>query len=122
MTDTSQHELVGADVPLGHTEDVPKPVLRRAIAASAVGNATEWFDYGIYAYGVVYLSAALFPGDTAEATLFALATRSQTSPARIKWLQPCRQETVRLTDIPRHRRRSRSRTIPLNCRDRKSVV
>ncbi len=74
MTDTSQHELVGADVPLGHTEDVPKPVLRRAIAASAVGNATEWFDYGIYAYGVVYLSAALFPGDTAEATLFALAT------------------------------------------------
>src|SRR5690606_24069402 len=40
----------------------------------AVGNATECFDYGIYEYGVVYLSAALFPGDTAEATLFALAT------------------------------------------------
>ncbi len=27
-------------------------VLKRAIAASAIGNATEWFDYGIYAYGV----------------------------------------------------------------------
>src|SRR3546814_20383056 len=26
--------------------------LRRAIAASALGNATEWFDYCIYAYGV----------------------------------------------------------------------
>jgi len=25
-------------------------LLRRAIAASALGNATEWFDYGIYAY------------------------------------------------------------------------
>jgi MHS family proline/betaine transporter-like MFS transporter len=50
------------------------PVLRRAIAASALGNATEWFDYGIYAYGVVYISAALFPGEAAEATLFALAT------------------------------------------------
>jgi MHS family proline/betaine transporter-like MFS transporter len=39
-----------------------------------MGNATEWFDYGIYAYGVTYLSAALFPGSTDEATLFALAT------------------------------------------------
>jgi MFS transporter, MHS family, proline/betaine transporter len=48
--------------------------LRRAIAASGMGNAVEWFDYGIYAYGVTYISAALFPGSTAEATLFALAT------------------------------------------------
>lgn len=48
--------------------------LRRAIAASALGNATEWFDYGIYAYGVTYISAALFPGDLDEAVLFALAT------------------------------------------------
>ena len=48
--------------------------LRRAIAASAMGNATEWFDYGIYAYGVTYISAALFPGGTEEAVLFALAT------------------------------------------------
>jgi len=46
--------------------------LRRAVAASAVGNATEWFDYGIYAYGVTYISAALFPGEAQEATLFAL--------------------------------------------------
>jgi MHS family proline/betaine transporter-like MFS transporter len=51
----------------------PTPGLRRAIAASAVGNATEWFDYGIYAYGVTYISAALFPGEAQEATLFALA-------------------------------------------------
>jgi len=49
-------------------------VLPRAIAASSIGNATEWFDYGIYAYGVAYISKALFPGSTQEATLFALAT------------------------------------------------
>jgi MHS family proline/betaine transporter-like MFS transporter len=49
-------------------------VLRRAVAASAIGNATEWFDYGIYAYGVTYIAAALFPGAAQEATLFALAT------------------------------------------------
>ena len=53
----------------------PSPaVLHRAVAASAIGNATEWFDYGIYAYGVTYISAALFPGEAQEATLFALAT------------------------------------------------
>src|SRR3954465_603192 len=52
----------------------PPVVLRRAIAASAIGNATEWFDYGIYAYGVSYISAAIFPGDTQSATLLALMT------------------------------------------------
>ena len=54
--------------------DAPPGVLKKAIAASAIGNATEWFDYGLYAYGVTYISAAIFPGDTAEATLFALMT------------------------------------------------
>jgi len=48
--------------------------VRKAVAASAIGNATEWFDYGIYAYGVTYISAAIFPGDTATATLLALMT------------------------------------------------
>ncbi|MPZ43430.1 MAG: MFS transporter [Betaproteobacteria bacterium] len=74
MTGDHTPQLFGADVPIGHPEAVSAPVLRRAVAASALGNATEWFDYGIYAYGVVYISAALFPGDAAEATLFALAT------------------------------------------------
>jgi MFS family permease len=49
-------------------------LLKRAIAAAALGNATEWFDYGIYAYGLAYISAALFPGSAASATLFALGT------------------------------------------------
>ena len=58
-----------------HTLSTPGPaVVRRAIAASAVGNATEWFDYGIYAYGVTYIATALFPGSIAEATVFALST------------------------------------------------
>lgn len=48
--------------------------LRRAVGASALGNAVEWFDYGIYAYGLTFISAALFPGETEEAVLFALAT------------------------------------------------
>jgi MHS family proline/betaine transporter-like MFS transporter len=40
---------------------VPDSTLRRAVGASAIGNAVEWFDYGIYAYGVTYISLALFP-------------------------------------------------------------
>jgi MHS family proline/betaine transporter-like MFS transporter len=54
-------------------QPVPPSLLRRAVAASAIGNATEWFDYGVYAYGVTYISAALFPGTAQQATLFALA-------------------------------------------------
>src|SRR6266576_1390861 len=54
--------------------DQPPDVVRKAVAASAIGNATEWFDYGIYAYGVTYISAAIFPGDTGTATLLALMT------------------------------------------------
>ena len=56
------------------TDSVPPSVLKKAVAASAIGNATEWFDYGIYAYGVTYISAAIFPGDTESQTLLALMT------------------------------------------------
>jgi MHS family proline/betaine transporter-like MFS transporter len=70
--------MSGADqwrpVRAGAPNAVPATVLRRAIAASAIGNATEWFDYGVYAYGISFISAALFPGNTQDATLFALAT------------------------------------------------
>ncbi|MBH0781664.1 MFS transporter [Nocardia bovistercoris] len=38
-------------------------VLRRSVAASAMGNATEWFDYGVYAATATYLTDAFFPGD-----------------------------------------------------------
>lgn len=74
MNNNNDDGLVGENIPAGSTANVPKSVLRRAIGASAIGNATEWLDYGIYAYGVTYISQAIFPGETAEATLFALAT------------------------------------------------
>lgn len=73
MTERHETHLIGENVPAGHPEATPPAVIRRAIAASALGNATEWFDYGIYAYGVVYISTALFPGELENATFFALA-------------------------------------------------
>src|SRR5690625_2224221 len=33
---------------------------RRAVGGSAVGNAIEWFDIGIYAYLAVYISQLFF--------------------------------------------------------------
>ena len=54
------------------TKDVPPDVLKKAVAASAIGNATEWFDYGIYAYGTVYIANALFPENSTNAVLFTL--------------------------------------------------
>ncbi|PYE19890.1 MHS family proline/betaine transporter-like MFS transporter [Williamsia limnetica] len=40
-----------------------KKLLRKAIGASAIGNATEWYDYGVYAATTTYLTQAFFPGD-----------------------------------------------------------
>ncbi|MEJ2868015.1 MFS transporter [Actinomycetospora sp. OC33-EN08] len=45
------------------TEEADPALVRRAIAASAVGNATEWFDYGVYAYVAVEIGDAFFPGE-----------------------------------------------------------
>ncbi|WP_411730798.1 MFS transporter [Paeniglutamicibacter sp.] len=33
---------------------------RKSVAGSAIGNAIEWFDYGIYGYLIVYISQQFF--------------------------------------------------------------
>jgi MFS transporter, MHS family, proline/betaine transporter len=48
--------------PTGTAEADPA-LVRRAIAASAIGNATEWFDYGVYAYVATQIGDAFFPGE-----------------------------------------------------------
>ncbi len=62
-----------AESPHGEYEEpkVPKSVLHKAIAASAMGNAVEWFDYGAYAYLTTHIAKSLFPeGD--DAVFFTL--------------------------------------------------
>ena len=50
-----------------------RKILRRAIAASAIGNATEWFDYGVYSYTAVYIGRTFFPSvNPAVSTLSSL--------------------------------------------------
>ncbi|QDO89328.1 MFS transporter [Ornithinimicrobium ciconiae] len=58
--------------PSATQKNVDPSVLRKAIGASAIGNAVEWFDYGIYAYGTTYIAMALFPEDSTNAVLFTL--------------------------------------------------
>jgi MFS transporter, MHS family, proline/betaine transporter len=45
--------------------------LRRAIAAAGIGNATEWYDYGVYALLVTPISKAFFPDTNPTAQLLA---------------------------------------------------
>lgn len=53
----------------------PSPsLMRKAITASAIGNFTEWFDYGVYAVVTAYITNALVPGeDNTVVTLAAFA-------------------------------------------------
>lgn len=53
----------------------PEPDLktvRKATAASAIGNATEWFDYSLFAVSVTYITQHFFPGE--YGTILALLT------------------------------------------------
>ena len=48
---------------------------RKAVAGSAMGNALEWFDYGVYGYLTLYIGYHFFEpfaGDEASQRLFAL--------------------------------------------------
>ena len=59
-----------------HEPDAPpeadRSTLRRAVGASAIGNAVEWFDYGVFAYGAVIISQVLFPEEATGALIFTL--------------------------------------------------
>jgi MHS family proline/betaine transporter-like MFS transporter len=44
-------------------EEVDQSTVRKAVGASAIGNATEWYDYGVYAYVAVEIGNNFFPGE-----------------------------------------------------------
>ncbi|WP_394835770.1 MFS transporter [Pendulispora rubella] len=48
-----------------------REILRRAIAASAMGNATEWYDYGIYAFVAGTMGRVFFPSDDPVVSLLS---------------------------------------------------
>ncbi|MEV0846684.1 MFS transporter [Streptomyces sp. NPDC049954] len=47
------------------------PAVRRAVKAAALGNAMEWFDFGLYSYLAVTLGKVFFPSGNATAQTLA---------------------------------------------------
>jgi MHS family proline/betaine transporter-like MFS transporter len=50
---------------------VDQPMVRRAVGAAALGNAMEWFDFGVYGYIAVTLGKVFFPEGNPTAQLLA---------------------------------------------------
>lgn len=56
--------------------EVERKQMRKAVGGAAMGNALEWFDYGVYGYLTAYIGTLFFEPFTAEGQspiLFALA-------------------------------------------------
>ena len=53
--------------------EVDPRTLRKAITGSAVGNATEWYDYGVYAYVAVQIADNFFPNSGLVGTFLVFA-------------------------------------------------
>jgi MFS transporter, MHS family, proline/betaine transporter len=51
---------------------VDETAVRRTILATSMGNAIEWFDFGIYSYLAVVLGKVFFPGSGENGLLFSL--------------------------------------------------
>lgn len=61
-----QKELTVDDITI-----VDNSMLKRAVGAAALGNAMEWFDFGVYSYLAVTIGKVFFPGGSAAAQLLA---------------------------------------------------
>ncbi|MFG2321575.1 glycine betaine/L-proline transporter ProP [Streptomyces sp. NBC_01723] len=58
--------------PSGTEPTVTDPALvRRAVKAAALGNAMEWFDFGVYSYIAVTLGKVFFPSGNPTAQLLS---------------------------------------------------
>lgn len=70
MSHTSAPNVVGQAPKV----EVDAKTIRKAVAASAMGNAIEWFDYGVYAVAATYIAINFFPSDNGSGMVWALAT------------------------------------------------
>lgn len=49
-----------------------RSLLRRAVGAAAIGNCTEWYDFGVYAYVAAYVGHQFFPGPLETVSAFGV--------------------------------------------------
>ncbi len=50
---------------------VDPAIIRRAVGAAAVGNVTEWFDFGVFGYMAGTIGKVFYPGSSPTAQLLA---------------------------------------------------
>ncbi|MEB3369747.1 MFS transporter [Saccharopolyspora mangrovi] len=68
---------MSAEVPTekrtAHTSStvVAPPLVKRAVTAAAVGNVTEWFDFGVFAYMATTIGKVFYPDSSPTAQLLA---------------------------------------------------
>ncbi|WDD93654.1 glycine betaine/L-proline transporter ProP [Burkholderia sp. FERM BP-3421] len=64
---------VNGDAPLAVDDItvVDQSLLKRSVSAMAIGNAMEWFDFGVYSYIAVTLGQVFFPSSSPSAQLLA---------------------------------------------------
>ncbi|NIF73018.1 glycine betaine/L-proline transporter ProP [Burkholderia sp. Ap-962] len=62
---------IDAPVTVNDITVVDQSLLKRAVRAMAIGNAMEWFDFGVYSYIAVTLGQVFFPSSNPSAQLLA---------------------------------------------------
>ncbi|WP_420800161.1 glycine betaine/L-proline transporter ProP [Paraburkholderia tagetis] len=68
---TSGSSATSTDLTLDEITIVDNNLLKRAVGAMALGNAMEWFDFGVYSYIAVTLGQVFFPSSSPSAQLIA---------------------------------------------------
>jgi MFS transporter, MHS family, proline/betaine transporter len=68
---TSGASATSTDLTLDGITIVDTTLLKRAVGAMALGNAMEWFDFGVYSYIAVTLGQVFFPSSSPSAQLIA---------------------------------------------------
>jgi len=71
ISDSSFQRVAPARLTLDDITIVDKNLLRRAVGAMALGNAMEWFDFGVYSYIAITLGQVFFPLNSPSAQLIA---------------------------------------------------
>ena len=55
---------------IARSATTPKPSMAKAVLAGSIGNALEWFDYGLYGYFAAIISSLFFPSKDAHVYCF----------------------------------------------------
>ncbi|MCZ2403376.1 MFS transporter [Paenarthrobacter sp. Z7-10] len=68
---------------VGHINIVNKPMLKKAVGGTIVGNTMEWYDVGVFGYLITTMGPVFLPkADPTVQTLFLLGTFAATFLAR----------------------------------------